>query len=135
MSLAHLNNNAVISPMTPPIDVLSLSLSLSLHFFPLSLFHLPIFTMPSLIVTVGCANHSRLHTISTIPLQRPLLPPFSLPTIGSRLSQPILAPPHLLFMLHLWSSVPIQTMDLWRRSLLLGSDNATINTRSDFLAT
>ena len=60
MSLAHLNNNAVISPMTPPIDVLSLSLSLSLHFFPLSLFHLPIFTMPSLVVIAGWTNHNRL---------------------------------------------------------------------------
>ena len=31
--------------------------------------------------------------------------------------------------------LPIQTMGLWRGSLLLGSDNAAINTRGDFLAT
>ena len=122
--------------------MLSISLSLSPSFFfflslflSLSLSHLSIFTIPSLIVTVGCVNHSQLHTISTIPLQRLLLPPFSSSTVDNHLSPPILAPPHFLFMRHLWSSLPIQTMGLWRGSLLLSSDNATINMRGDFLTT
>ena len=142
MSLTHLNNTTTISCHWRWChwSMLSLSLSLPSFFFlsfflSLSLSHISIFTMSFLVVTIGCANHHRLHIISTIPLRRPLLSPFSSSTADNHLSPPILAPPHLLFMHHLWSSLPIQTMGLWRGSLLLGSDNATINMRGDFLTT
>ena len=80
------------------------SLSLSLHFFPLSPSRLPIFTMPSFII--GYTNHHQPGPISTIPLWWPLLPSFLLPIIDSHLSPPILASPHLLSIRHLWSSFP-----------------------------